>query len=228
MKELPILMSAPMVRATLADRKTQTRRIVKPQPVHQLSELDKTDPVKGWQIPGHSGIWGDDDATDRRWKCPYGIPGGRLWVKETFALWDGGTHARSAGQGVSFRADSLNDRGVEDADSKRERLVFDVKWKPSIFMPRRFSRLTLKVISIHIERLQQIYEADAWAEGCKQGDPTDNGGFFPAEEPDPSGIGFRGWDTAKDWYQDLWENIHGPNSWDQNPWVWVLTFMRQT
>lgn len=95
-------------------------------------------------------------------------------------------------------------------------------------MPRWASRITLEVTGVRVERLQDISEADAWAEGCTPGTLDDNGDPFPAEEPHPSGIGTRGWDSARDWYADLWEAINGEGSWDANPWVWVVEFERVT
>lgn len=99
-----------------------------------------------------------------------------------------------------------------------------LKLRPSIHMPRWASRLTLTVTEVRVQRLQDISEADAWAEGCIQGDADDVGGFFPAEEPHHSGIGYQGWDCARDWYADLWESLHGDGAWDANPWVAAVSF----
>jgi hypothetical protein len=95
--------------------------------------------------------------------------------------------------------------------------------RPSIFMPRWASRLTLTVTDVRVQRLQDISEADAWAEGCKRGEPTDNGGWFPSTEPGPRGSEI-GWDCARDWFADLWDSINGPEAWDANPWVAVYSF----
>ncbi len=97
-------------------------------------------------------------------------------------------------------------------------------WRSPDTMPSEASRLTLIVSSLRVERLQAITEADAWAEGCPPGEPNDNGGRFPADEPDTSGIGLVGYDCARDWFADLWDSIYGPGSWDANQWVWVYTF----
>lgn len=113
---------------------------------------------------------------------------------------------------IVYRADG---NGYEDGDG----------WWPSIHMPREFSRLTLAVTEVRVQRLQDITEADAWAEGCKPGELNDRGEPFPAEEFDPHGS--RGWDCARDWYADLWEKLHGEGAWDANPWVAAYSFTVQ-
>jgi len=91
-------------------------------------------------------------------------------------------------------------------------------------MPRWASRLTLTVTDVRVQRLQEISEADAWAEGCRQGEMDDHEKPFPADEPDPSGIGERGWDNARDWFGDIWNSLHGPDAWEANPWVAAISF----
>lgn len=93
-------------------------------------------------------------------------------------------------------------------------------------MPYSVARLFLKVVDVRPERLNDISEGDAWAEGCLRGEPTDNGGFFPAEILAPDGNGLIGWDDAIEWYSWLWEEINGEGSWEANPYVWVYTFER--
>ena len=99
-------------------------------------------------------------------------------------------------------------------------------------LPRWASRITLEVTDVRVERLQDITEADAIAEGCIAESVISgyDGSTIqePAEIPDPSGIGTRGWDDAREWYADLWEDINGVGSWDANPWVWVVSFKRET
>lgn len=208
-KERPILFSAPMVRAILEGRKTQTRRVVAGQPLwthlhtreitnpqllfvrddRALVELSVRD---DWD--GASGVLTDDGKLVR---CPYGKPGDRLWVRETFCCVHG-LGEPSADDLVRYRAD----------DTDGDRVITEVKcWKPSIYMPRVYSRITLELSEVRVQRLQEIDEADAIAEGfeaCKDGNPG-NGSVF-------------------DWYRELWESINGPGSWDANPWVWALTF----
>jgi hypothetical protein len=192
MKERPILMSAPMVRAILAGTKTQTRRVVKPAPklVGGAWFFYKRGlPV---YVPNVSA------AAD---SCPYGQPGDRLWVRESFR------DARAAMLGrVLYRADGENICG----------------WKPSIHMPRHLSRITLEVTAVRVERLQDISEADAQAEGVTpKWEPGCSGRLMDAL----GGFSFR---PAASAYAELWEQINGPGSWDANPWVWVIEFKRVT
>jgi len=205
-KERPILFSAPMVRAILAGTKTQTRRIIKGMALE-------------WLRP--SGFTPEFTAAPENGLCPYGKPGDVLWVRETFRRDIDRYHARNL---VVYRADDAVSNAATDAAFEFP----DVDWRPSTHMPRWASRLSLRIKSVRVERLQAISEADAWAEGCMRGDPDDAGGWFPADEPDPSGIGERGWDCARDWFADLWESINGHDSWEANPWVWAIEFKRVT
>lgn len=178
-KERPILFSGPMVRAILDGRKTQTRRIVKPQP--------KGTPELG----GFGRLWfdGRDDMN-----CPHGLPGDRMWVRETFAIVnkDCGPVAVYCADG-EFQPDYIGHR-----------------WSPSIHMPRWASRISLEVISVRVERLCGITEADAKAEGAE---PSIVGA-------DLDHLKYRAG------FQTLWESINGDGSWALNPWVWVLEFKR--
>lgn len=185
MTEKPIIFSAPMVRAILDGRKSMTRRIVKPQPEYRESKSllgHYATWAKGWNIDDPIGLKAFVDG------CPYGGPGYRLWVKETFM----GTK-----DCLSYRA--TDPRQVIE-------FGFD-KWKPSIFMPRWASRITIEIVSVRVERVQEISRGDAMEEGCP----------FPnmAKGPDP-----------RQWFEDLWESIHGPGSWERNDWCWVIEFRR--
>lgn len=169
MKERPILFSAPMVRAILDGRKTQTRRVVKLRNGQYMPPSEKAD-INGWRQMLRN--------------CPYGQPGDRLWVRETH-----------------FDAKRLNEgRILYRADGDVSRFG----WTPSIHMPRSASRITLEVTGVRVERLQDISEADAVAEGVvwEQGQ------------------------TAINVFETLWESINGAGSWDANPWVWVVEFKR--
>jgi len=251
-RERPILFSAPMVRALLAGTKTQTRRVVKPQfaadaiPV----EMPATDPAGGWVVPGHSGVWWCDAAAnpDDVRRCPYGKRGEKLWVKETWRIgaWDENegafaidycdgpdktwrkTPETPEGEDLFNRlwyqsTDELWAKGIKpdpEGNYHWQPGESPLRWRPSIHMPRWASRITLEITSVRVERLQDISEADAIAEGCTQ---NHNGYFWGG--PHQTG-GLKQMATALQAYQDLWESINGPGSWDANPWVWVLEFCR--
>lgn len=199
MKERPILFSAPMVRAILEGRKTQTRRIVKPQPDRIIGKYPAIDD------------FGDLEAIH----CPYGQPGDRLWVRETWAInhnWDSfypDTDMTFEDMGLFYRSDENTERDTFGFGSHG-------KWRPSIHMPRAASRILLEVQDVRIERLQDISENDAIAEGVKEGCFT--GHYVDYADQDYQ------FDNAKDSFRSLWQSIHGPESWDANPWVWVVTF----
>jgi hypothetical protein len=191
MTERPILFSAPMVRAILAGTKTQTRRVVKPahkawieMPVtHQLGEWDKR-------------------------PLPYGKPGDRLWVRETWQAVSGNDRARH------IMTHPRPDRGWLEYAATPRADEPAYKWRPSIHMPRWASRITLEVTGVRVERLQDISEADAMAEGV----------HYSLLEKIQAGQDR--W--ARHAYKKLWETINGSDSWDLNPWVWVVEFKRAT
>jgi hypothetical protein len=132
-----------------------------------------------------------NDKTDG---CPYGIPGDRLWVREAFC---------ADFKPLIYRATATSDTyGGEK-----------IKYKPSIHMPRRYSRITLEITGLKVEKLQNISEADAQAEGVE----------FPAPY---SGVNGKTHPTCIDAFQVLWTSINGPDSWSQNPYVWVIQFKR--
>lgn len=204
MKERPILFSGPMVRALLAGTKTQTRRIVKPE---HLSGSESVDAVLGTLTPtglGMASIF-----------CPHGRPGDRLWVKETFSA-----HGAFADAGrVSYRADF--------GDDAKE--PHGLHWKPSIFCTRRASRITLAIVSVRAERLNDISEADAKAEGLEYSAIVSGGRYeaptwrdYSVKVCDP----FEWFTSPVDSYRTLWESINGAGSWALNPWVWVIEFRR--
>jgi hypothetical protein len=229
----PILFSAPMVRALLEGRKTQTQRVIKPQPDQATSEFTSAEVSAAWQ----------DGFIDVR--CPYGQPGDLLWVRESFSdlteelgqsweRYNPGKNLYEQGKKPFFwyRADGEQpDRGNGTA--------FDAPWKPSIHMPRWGSRITLEITDVRVQRLNEISEEDALAEGINHDfiknikDELDDQGMTCPDDLDSDWKVF--WSpaddredclkyTAKDAYQTLWEDLHGPGSWDTNPWVWALTF----
>jgi len=193
MTERPILFSGPMVRAILEGRKTQTRRVLKGAPMRLWA-------ASGWEIEDGDCLWCDayGDYHSLTSICPYGRIGDRLWVRETHYISDeereavGGAIHTSVEAQVYYRADSQN----HASDG--------VPWRPSIHMPRWASRITLEVVSVRVERLQDISANDAYAEGVIVTNPD-------------------GCDPVMN-YCTLWESINGPSSWDANPWVWAVEF----
>lgn len=212
MKSRPILFSAPMVRALLAGTKTQTRRIVKPQPMPDVEFVREHEP----DVYGHGAFcaFRQDGRVlmhQRMAPCPYGQPGDRLWVRETFRLCGeaDATPPRDtdAAYRIWYEADAPHQPGFG-------------KLRPGMFMPRWASRLTLEITGVRVERLQDISEADAKAEG-----------MTPMWEPGCSGrlmdaIGGFSFCPAASAYANLWQSINGPSSWDANPFVWVVEFKR--
>lgn len=215
-KETPILFSAPMVKAILEGRKTQTRRIIKPQPLEWIETYDGKLPAK---------LSNDGNDTLEAIECPYGKAGDRLWVRETWACVTGNMEHPKPHSSDSILILYRADQG------EPEKLISEIKgWKPSIHMPRAYSRLTLEITGVRVERLQDISEEDAKAEGCIT--EKVRSGFdgsiidVPKEIPHESGKGLVGWDNCRDWFADLWESINGPESWEANPFVWVVEFKK--
>lgn len=198
MKERPILFSGPMVRAILDGRKSQTRRVVKPQPLHgdfAVCKYHKTLVDRnGNTYPSDEDRFGICDV-DGEWsvQCPYGQVGDRLWVRETFVVCDDSS--------IFYRADGKPD-------------PWDgVKWKPSIFMPRLASRITLEITGVRVERIHDLSHDDAIAEGFQgQGWKVSDDRspiVYPCHE-----------------FRQLWIKLNGEGSWASNPWVWVIEFKR--
>ena len=196
-----------MVRAILAGQKTQTRRVVKPIPDF---------------VAGNGSIVArftpDDQKLGRLGetiKCPYGQPGDRLWVKETtLKVEDHGYIGPVYAESDEGRA--CLDGGIAlSEDDYAEVEPREIKRRPSIFMPRAMARILLEVVSVRVERLQDISEADAFDEGIIQQKTT---GWFSV--PGINGAGT----TARAAYALLWNSINGANSWNKNPWVWVVEF----
>jgi len=191
MKERPILFSGEMVKAIIAWQKTQTRRL------RGLNKINSNPDIHAKACQDGGGNWvfwypdrpGLEEATKKLYPngegipCPYGKVGDRLWVRETFCDNGGGEY--------EYKATSYSHAG---------------SWSPSIHMPRRASRITLEVVSVRAERLQEITEEDAQSEGVKPLLPVADERYRPA-------------------FRNLWDQINGENSpWDLNPWVWVIGF----
>ncbi len=198
MKARPILFSGPMIRALLVGTKTQTRRVLKP------SKWAEKYPVLNPNGIEHGAWWWDGvlSGVGASQDCPYGKPGDFLWVKESHRLLacECTETCRVAGH-VHYSAD---ESGYEGASMQRLR--------PSIHMPRWASRLTLRITEVRVQRLQEISEDDACAEGCPNVCMRPTG--------DDNGTAIHG----PDGYIALWESINGPGSWDANPWVWCISF----
>lgn len=222
MRERPILFSAPMVRALLDGRKTQTRRVVKlPRnwvPNHD-SRPDITSNGSLCVEPRGVAVTEDTEDTYDVLRCPYGAPGDRLWVKETWAAppscdtikpsdLDPLTPIRYASDGVV--------RGVSKRFVDKDGCIAIGKGRPSIFMPRWASRITLEVTGVRVERLQAISEEDAMTEGVDL--KSEAWPDFPEAMP----ISLK----PRYAFELLWESINGRDSWAANPWVWVVSFQR--
>lgn len=203
--ERPILFSGAMVRAILDGRKTQTRRVVKPQPpagtrevgiYHYPSDRDCFYPFDGGSIIGG---WAQH--------CPYGQPGDRLWVRETWGF-------NPDFPGVHSQACYRADRGHE----------YDgIRWRPSIHMPRTACRLVLEVTGVRVERLQDISYEDAIAEGMF--DPGTIDSTYPLTGETGEQLGRRLSHPQRS-FAILWEELNGAGAWAANHWVWVVEFRR--
>ena len=196
MRERPILFSAPMVRAILAGTKTQTRRVVKA----------RKDCDFGCELAPHE-LAGEANGGDFR--NAYCAPGDRLWVREAWCT--------SAAFDKTAPKELPKDAPITYlAGGPHHRFS---RYRPPMFMPRWASRITLEVTGVRVERLQDISEADAIAEGIAK--PAGSQ-FWHA---DPRGSSLPG-GTPQWAFRNLWESINGPGSWDANPWVWVVEFKR--
>jgi hypothetical protein len=246
MKERPILFSGSMVRAILSGVKFQTRRVVKPQ-------TEWVEPETVWQqADGHSGPgWyaHNEDYPEEGslfYRCPYGQPGGRLWVKETWRI--GAWRENDGSLAIDYLASEPAKTPwitvPEDAENYHGSSIFEKYWiqstddcieselstdddgryhwepgqspcrkRPSIYMPRWASRINLEIIDVRVERLQDISEKDAIAEGVT---------WFSSGAVECPGMP----ETPVDAYRSLWEKINGPGSWEKNPWVWCISFKR--
>lgn len=226
-KERPILFSGPMVRAILEGRKTETRRIVKPQPVFDSSR-------ESWQWEARHGTmrWSGPRPQAAaligfREQCPFGRVGDRLWVREAFAFTRFYTDPESGYvDDVEYYRGPLPAPGGTHLIFRELGLPSDEDeghfWRPSIYMPRWASRITLEVVSVRVERLHDITEASALAEGvrCRTcGGPVDGSSENECEC-------FHNLGSAIPSFASLWESINGEGSWGANPWVWVVQFQR--
>ncbi|HBK4813202.1 TPA: morphogenetic protein [Enterobacter asburiae] len=203
MKERGMIFNGEMVRAILDGRKTQTRRPANPSTANLL-DLQAQYPHKKYNI-----------------SCPFGAVGDRIWVRETFQgpLFD-------YEQMESYLEDSSKFEKPEfcqyAADGTSAPEFFDADenlhccWRPSIHMPRWASRILLDITDVRVERVQSISQADAIAEGAPPSHPS-----IDSVSRD---YGFH--DFSRSWYGQTWQSIYGEESWQANPWVWVIGFKR--
>jgi hypothetical protein len=243
MKERPVLFSAPMVRALLDGRKTQTRRIVKPQPsvgIAEIEEMPATDPHLGCVVSGHSGMWEDVHSCDERWTCPFGVPGDRLWVREEHTVLGHG----SVGPTLNVRYDVDKVESHVDVTAREYGLFRERKSKLGSgvrgrFMYRSLSRITLEITAVRVERLNSVSYDDALAEGLEPvGDVIPDHVVFwrnyQYQNANPRrGVTIedrfhrvKGYSDPLASYRSLWDKINGDGSWALNPWVWVIEFRR--
>lgn len=196
MKERPIIMSGSRPQEIIDGLKTQTRRPIK------YKRMNDCDPVKFFYRGG--GVWIARHGTrpihdEQAIKCPYGMPGDRLWVREA---WRQAWPKTSYSDGVVYRADARKSIGMDEYSDRH-------RWKPSIHMPRWASRILLEVTDVRVERVQDISAADIIAEGIKV--------------PDGGLLASRG--MAK--FRKLWDRLYAKKpeyQWDKNVWVWVVEF----
>jgi len=197
MTERPILFGNEMVRAILDGRKTMTRRPLKPQPESVDTKTNKIIQYNG-----------SAEFLLKQLKCPFGKPGDKLWVKET---WCDVPVKPDSKMGAVYRADG-DEFDLNIADGWE----FMGKWKSSRYMPRKFSRITLEITSVRVDRLQDISEEDAWNEGVHN--------FIDRKHPhiNKYGVG-----PALAAFSNLWDSIYAKKyPWESNPWVFVIEFRR--
>lgn len=212
MKERPILFSAPMVRAILEGRKTQTRRVVKAPRWSSQEEIDLW--VDEPFVP-------DDNDTSFWIECPYGKAGGKVWVRENcwlYGKWTKNGKTKTGKQRYKFKTIGQQVRYDNPVGEKMAYFGGDegFTFRPSIFMPRWASRIDLEITGVRVERLNDISQSDAIAEGAPPSHPS----------IDSVSREFGYSDFSRSWFAQLWEHINGAGSWQKNPWVWVVEFKR--
>lgn len=221
MKYIPILFSTPMVQAILDGRKTQTRRVVKPQPSHNVqwngfgvSCFTPERHIEGrGKFPDGSGI--------KFFKCPYGQVGDILWVREK-TVYVHLDHAHDLLEGFKSKRQIIYGTDFHDDWMIYAKEKYGYKWTPSLFMAKHHCRIFLKITNVRVERLQDISETDAESEGIgKQFSTLFNEwrfkDYYNVKDD---------WRSAVSSFQSLWASINGVESWDANPWVWVIEFER--
>lgn len=232
MRERPILFSGPEVCAILEGRKTVTRRIIKPGfPAVVTEVLPYVDAPGAWMPPSPRN---SEEPWDEQVRvCPWGWPGERLWVRETW------TDVNLLGApGLAYKADGgardlmedesfLDEGGAFNYDDPRAKPYHfscwyadleEAKWRPSIHMPRWASRILLEVTAVRVQRLHSISPDQVLAEG-----------FVQRQFELGYGFGLPNWSRGvppREAFRALWVHINGANSWEANPWVWAVEFKR--
>lgn len=228
-KERPILMHARSINGILEGRKTQTRRIMKPQPWLNTVNQWLWDHKGRWQHAFHPGIAGNDATTRLRSYCPYGQPGDRLWVREA---WHTGRRldefnateiaAKAVDAGYSPGAPLWYSDGaiVPFGDADEDDFGFKGRYRHGRFMPRWASRLTLEIANIRVERVQEISANDCLAEGIDYSKHR-CGCDFCATAPQicPASSSSLIMEFAS-----LWDDTNGKGAWERNDWVWAIDF----
>ncbi len=219
MRERSILFSGPMVRAILSGQKTQTRRAAKKPVRHpDLGNL---------YTPGALVLEHEPQHVIER-ACPYGQPGDRLWVREaTIKVEDHGYEGPVYVESDEGRA-CLEGGLAPGPDDCVEVEPWELRIRPSIHMPRRYCRIVLEIVSVRVQRLQDISDADAQAEGV-EGHYIEDGWYwrnYMLSDADAAVSPML--TSAKDSFRSLWESISGAGAWDANPWVWAVEFRRIT
>jgi hypothetical protein len=204
MNEHPILFSREMVRAILVGHKTQTRRVVMPQIDWQVDIFQRR----------KNGTLDQFTFSEFIARCPYGLAGDRLWVRETFAYAPADTYV--------YRADFSEP--IHEGLVERAGEVIPLVWRPSIHMPRKASRIALNITAVRIERVQEIIREGAKAEGVS------NLWSWDVERNDKHPEHFRRalLNPYIANYSVLWDEINAERGygWDANPWVWVIEFQK--
>ncbi|HDU6142406.1 hypothetical protein AAHU67_06645 [Klebsiella pneumoniae] len=211
MKERGMIFNGEMVRALLSGRKTQTRRIIKDCTVGR-DQISKFIQIEKKFI----GCYPEDVPELIRECCPYGIPGDRIWVREAFRVHSRATDVATLVYKASER-NSWTEQTHRVPVAVCNKPATPEKWTPSLHMPRWASRILLEITDVRVERLNSISQEDAQAEGLELT------GWRPTySDPDSGGEVM----TPYDNFAELWSSIYGDESWQANPWVWVIEFKR--
>ena len=223
MKEHPIIFSGPMVRAILDGRKTQTRRVVKPQPPNKTRHMQLTEGEwcafgEGTQVAGGAWCGETGDPPFNRWKCPYGQRGDMLWVRE---IWKPTCSGLTVDTYVRYRADDSRREIVHSLECRGHDTE---RWRPSIHMPRWASRITLEITAVRVQRAQDISDEDAEAEGVVLAEHWHDTRKAVVDADGRLVHQGRIGPTAR--FSILWDDIYAKDGlgWDANPWVWIVEF----